>query len=107
MDKLVQKYLDKRMRSEFEYEDYTIPVYWHVIHSGDKGKLIPEEIETSMNVLNEAFRGSMETYPNDCNGSPVPSGVNTNITFDLIDTDFTDDDYYFTDVEVSGESTNS
>lgn len=106
-DQIVQKYVEEK-KSLFTGAGaaataYTIPVYWHVIHSGDKGKLTSEEIESSINILNEAFRGQMETYPNDCNGSPVQSGMNTEISFNLVDIDFTDYDYHFQDIEVSGE----
>jgi hypothetical protein len=53
-----------------------IPVRWHVIHSGNTGKLTASQINSQIQVLNQAYQG-------------------TGFSFQLVSTDYTDNRTYF------------
>lgn len=55
----------------------TIPVYWHVIHSGNNGNLSSGDINGQINVLNSAYAGS-------------------GFSFNLVSVDYTDNSSWFT-----------
>lgn len=63
----------------------TIPVYFHVIHSGSSGKLTSGEIAAQITVLNDAYAG-------------------TGWSFELVGTDYTDNGTWFNGCYGTSES---
>ncbi|MGW4229514.1 zinc metalloprotease [Streptomyces sp. NPDC004980] len=59
MDADLQKKLaDRRVNGEALAAGATIPVYFHVIHSGTTGKLSATQVTNQLNVLNAAYSGA-------------------------------------------------
>ncbi|MEU8676672.1 zinc metalloprotease [Streptomyces sp. NPDC048560] len=59
MDADLQKKLaDRRVNGQALAAGATIPVYFHVIHSGTTGKLSATQVTNQMNVLNAAYSGA-------------------------------------------------
>jgi hypothetical protein len=66
-----------------------VPVYFHVIHDGNKGLVSMSMIEAQMNILNAAFLGAGD-------GKGGPSGAATPYGFELASVDFTDNGSWYT-----------
>ena len=74
------------------HQGVTIPVAWHVIHSGATGMLSSAEIADSIAVLNDAYGG-------------LTGGANTGFQFTLVDTDYTNNTSWYDDCDVSSVET--
>jgi hypothetical protein len=74
------------------HADVTIPVAWHVVHSGATGMLTSAEIAASIDVLNDAYGG-------------LTGGYDTGFEFVLVSTDYTDNATWYNDCDVSSVET--
>ncbi|HEU5060700.1 MAG TPA: zinc metalloprotease [Kofleriaceae bacterium] len=74
------------------HADVTIPVAWHVVHSGATGMLTAAEIAASIDVLNDAYGG-------------LTGGYDTGFDFVLVSTDYTDNATWYNDCDVSSVET--
>ncbi|MFF3780495.1 zinc metalloprotease [Streptomyces sp. NPDC001933] len=83
---LKQRLADRRVSGSSLAAGATIPVYFHVVHSGTTGKLSAAAISSQMNVLNAAYSGQ---------GS---GNTNTGFQYTLAGTDYTDNSSWYNGV---------
>ncbi|MFB6817023.1 zinc metalloprotease [Streptomyces sp. NPDC056347] len=80
---LKQRLADRRTSGPTLAAGATVPVYFHVIHSGTTGKLSASAINSQMNVLNAAYAGQ---------GS---GNTDTGFQYTLAGTDYTDNSTWY------------
>lgn len=83
---LKQRLADRRVSGATLAAGATIPVYFHVVHSGTTGKLSAAAITNQMNVLNAAYAGQ------------GTGNTNTGFKFSLAGTDYTDNSSWYNGV---------
>lgn len=67
----------------------TVPVHWHVIHSGSSGQLSMGAINASLDVLNDAYGGNT-------------GGASTRFTFSLASVDYTNNSSWYNGCDAGG-----
>ena len=86
----------KQNRRALEEEDATtsIDVYYHIfINNSTEGDDVDDAIlEKQTAILNEAYSGKASTfYPTDCDGNPIPDGIDTSFRFQFAGVTRTED----------------
>lgn len=81
----LNKYMESNDHDQKDDEIHEIEVYWHDFFPSADKFLDESKVHEQIQILNDAYSGNAHNskFPNDCNGNPVPPGVDTGIRFVL------------------------